>query len=134
MHLSEFLSMCTIFDRVDLASTTSTRDVHRDFHPVLLIMPRVLQSKKTKTNSPTRRKLLEFTHLKCRTDVTVNLNPKYWMLICTISLIIQVNINNTCHIRATQALVRVRVALPYGPKCHVASTWARAKKAPFSPF
>ena len=35
-----------------------------------------------------------------------------------------------CHIRATQALVWVRVALSRGHTCHVASTWSRAKINP----
>ena len=35
------------------------------------------------------------------------------------------------HLSATQALARVRVALPRGLACHVASTWARAKNARF---
>ena len=53
------------------------------------------------------------------------------MLICTITLILRVNINmHTCHIRTTQALAWVRVALSRGLACHVASTWSRAKINP----
>ena len=38
---------------------------------------------------------------------------------------------NKCHIRATQALARVRMALPRGSEHHIASTRARANIAPF---
>ena len=79
---------------------------------------------------PTRRKLRRVVCLKGRADVTVSLNPKYQMLL-TITIIIRVNVNSTCHIRATQALVRVRVALSRGLVSHVASTWVRAINAPF---
>ena len=77
---------------------------------------------------------MEMTLLKGRAYVTVSLNPKYWMLICTITILIRVNINSTCHIRATQALAWVRVALSPGLACHVVSTWVRAINAPFLPL
>ena len=44
------------------------------------------------------------------------------------------NIYVKCHLSAMQALARVRVALPRGPECYVASTWARAKNARFLLF
>ena len=40
----------------------------------------------------------------------------------------------TRHHCATQALAPVHVALPHGPKHHVASTWARAINAPIFLF
>ena len=40
----------------------------------------------------------------------------------------------TRHLSATQALARVRVAVPRGPERHVASTWARMINAPFCNF
>ena len=52
------------------------------------------------------------------------------MLVCTITILLRLNMNK-CHIRAMQALARVRVALPRGLACHVASTCAHPKSAPF---
>ena len=40
----------------------------------------------------------------------------------------------TRHLNATQALARVRVALPRGPECPVVSTWVRAIYTPFLPI
>ena len=43
--------------------------------------------------------------------------------------ILRVNINmHTCHLRAMQALTWVRVALPCGLACHVASAWVLHNK------
>ena len=50
--------------------------------------------------------------------------------------ILQININmhDTCHIHATQALAWVCVALPRGLACHVASTWVPRKNKPLFAF
>ena len=49
-------------------------------------------------------------------------------------LLVNKNIH-TCHLRATQALAWVRVALPRGLACHVASTWVpRENNPPFYSF
>ena len=103
-------STCGDWYRVDLVSTASTRDIIHEFYLTLYVTPRVLQSWKQREHSPTRKKLLELTRLKCRADVTVILNLNYQMLICSITLILWIYINSTCHIRATQALAGLRGA------------------------
>ena len=59
ISLKAQLSTCLIFDRVDRVSTQSMCAIHLDFHPMLLITPRVLKSKKIDENNPTRRKRIE---------------------------------------------------------------------------
>ena len=56
--------------------------------------------------------------LKGRADVTVSLNPKYQMLICTITIIIRVNINSTSHLchSGTRAGPRGSVTWPCVPR------------------
>ena len=49
--------------------------------------------------------------------------------------ILQINVNmHTCHIAPTQALAWVRVALPRGLACHVASTWVPLENKPLFAF
>ena len=43
---------------------------------------------------------------------------------------ISINMHDTCHLRAMQALAWVRMALPRGLACHVASTWVPRKNKP----
>ena len=83
-------------------------------------------------HSPKRWKWKRGFSLKGVTDVKVSLNPNYRMLICTITLILRVNINMhvTCHIRATQALVWVRVALSRGPSATSHPRGSRVKIYP----
>ena len=45
--------------------------------------------------SPTREKLKERVGLKGATDFSISLNSNYWMLICTITHIFTINLNNT---------------------------------------
>ena len=69
-------------------------------------------------------------------EYMVSLNSKYRVLICTITLILQVYINMqaTCHLRTTQALAWACMALSRGLACHVAPTYVPRKNKPLFPL
>ena len=55
--------------------------------------------------------------------MTVSLNPTNDAYMYY-NPILRVNVNMyTCHLRPMEALAMVRVALPHGLACHIASTW-----------
>ena len=93
--------------------------------------PRHLHLRNRVELSPTPEKLKASVSLKGATDLSISLNPNYRMLICTITNIFTININNTHVTPRRVGVAWACVALPHGPKCHVASTWPRANKSPF---
>ena len=135
IHLSRILITCVDRWSVGREFTASTRSFHRAIDSMHWMLPHVLQSNETKGHSPTRRKRWRVAHLKRRADVTVSVNPKYRMLICTIIILLRVYINKW-HVTSVprRHLARVRLALPRGIACHVASTCTRAKITPLLSF
>ena len=109
--------MCVDLDRVDRVSKLSTCAIHLDFHPTLLITPRVLKSKKIDENNPTQRKRIEGDgYIKwTEIDGLINCLPIIGRLIhIIINYISYIKIMRPRHILATQASGRVHVSLPRG--------------------
>ena len=117
------------------ASTSNRCAMIRAPSDLTLIRTRVLHTKGPVELSPTWRKLKKQIGFITCVDLKGQRTSDNWKAYMYYNHILRVNMHiHTCHLRATQALPWVRVALPRGLACHVAFTWVPRKNTPFFSF